>query len=120
MIETFDACNGCADCIGCGRKYDVRKAYVCDMCGDVISEYDGQPLGFAFNGKDLCEDCMKDITLYDENGEMKEDVFAAALAWMTDSTAEAMFIDDIEAIDIPASCLAEMCEWEWLAPIEDD
>lgn len=45
-------CNGCAECVHCGRKYEERTVLVCDVCGD-----EAQELYETENGQE-CEDCI--------------------------------------------------------------
>lgn len=48
-------CNGCPECMGCGRSYEYYYTYRCDACG--VEEYDKM---FTDNyGRDLCNDCLE-------------------------------------------------------------
>lgn len=44
------ACNGCAECIQCGRRYQFYTYYECDSCGDEAK--------YRYDDKDYCEDCL--------------------------------------------------------------
>lgn len=54
MIKTISECQGCAECIGCGRKWQKYKILVCDCCG---RECDS---AYIVNGEHMCEDCALD------------------------------------------------------------
>lgn len=47
-----NACVGCAECIGCGRKYREDILYTCDSCGCLDDNL------YEHNGKMYCEDCI--------------------------------------------------------------
>lgn len=44
------ACNGCAECIQCGRRYQFYTYYECDSCGDEAL--------FRYGDEDYCESCL--------------------------------------------------------------
>ena len=46
------ACNGCAECIGCGRKHEYYTYFECDKCGADAEEM------FNLEGEWVCEDCL--------------------------------------------------------------
>lgn len=52
--EKIDACNGCAECISCGRKVKQATVYYCDYCGD---SYPTDMLKREESGMDICFDC---------------------------------------------------------------
>ena len=52
--EFLDACNGCAECISCGRKGREETVYICDYRGD---SYEIDELRREKCGKDICLDC---------------------------------------------------------------
>ena len=49
------ACNGCAECIHCGRSYQYYTHYECDSCGDEAE--------YQYGGKDYCRDCLIETLL---------------------------------------------------------
>lgn len=50
-----EKCNGCPDCIGCGRKYEYYYTYVCDECG-----HESDEKMFVDNcGQDICDFCLE-------------------------------------------------------------
>lgn len=51
-----NACNGCAECIGCGRKDEHYTESFCDECG---FEMDISMLRMI-NGKAICWDCYEE------------------------------------------------------------
>ncbi len=54
MIESRSMCNGCAECIGCGRIYRKYKALICDYChGEVEWAYFDEK-----TGDHICEECL--------------------------------------------------------------
>ena len=44
------ACNGCAECIHCGRSHQFYTYYECDSCGDEAE--------YWYDDKDYCESCL--------------------------------------------------------------
>lgn len=52
MIEKVNLCEGCAECIGCGRKFAYGEAHFCDRCGEGIDDS-----GYDFDDEELCEFC---------------------------------------------------------------
>ena len=44
-------CNGCPECIGCGRKYEEWTYYECDRCGSLEQLY-------RYEGEEICADCL--------------------------------------------------------------
>lgn len=54
-IKLTDACNGCAECIGCGRKAKYRAVF-CDVCG----EETGSRV-YLVDGKQLCDTCALEV-----------------------------------------------------------
>ena len=53
-------CNGCAECWGCGRKYEDLEVIVCDRCGCEVN-YD--PV--EYHGEELCNDCKYIAIMHD-------------------------------------------------------
>ena len=49
------ACNGCAECIHCGRNYQYYTYYECDSCGGEAE--------YQYAGKDYCGDCLIEALL---------------------------------------------------------
>lgn len=50
-------CNGCPDCIGCGRKYTYYEYFKCDICGyisDNASDFEQDNFGL-----DICRNCYE-------------------------------------------------------------
>ena len=43
-------CNGCAECIHCGRRYQFYTYYECDSCGDEAE--------YRYDGSDYCKSCL--------------------------------------------------------------
>lgn len=68
MIRTVDACQGCAECIGCGRKWQKHKVIICDYCG---KECDWV---YLLNGDHICADCLDEVLekVYDEDCNANE------------------------------------------------
>ena len=64
MRETYNSCNGCTDCIMCGRKTPVEHI-ICDKCGDEIPD---ESLIFEDDGDELCEDCFIE-RYYEKNAD---------------------------------------------------
>jgi hypothetical protein len=55
MIKEVDDCQGCAECVGCGRKYRKHKVIVCDLCGKEVEEV------HIVYGDHICNDCLPDM-----------------------------------------------------------
>lgn len=55
MIERESMCNGCPDCIGCGRRYQYTYTVVCDEC---LSELDEDTKVITIGKKHVCEACI--------------------------------------------------------------
>lgn len=53
MITVENYCNGCPECIHCGRNVDA-EVLQCDSCGGYEDEL------YKFDGEDLCIDCIKE------------------------------------------------------------
>lgn len=70
--EVVDACNGCAECISCGRKDIEDIVYHCDYCGD---SYEIDELRREKCGKDIFLDCyLEKATAVWEGMEKTESV----------------------------------------------
>lgn len=54
-VEFIPDCNGCAECIDCGRKNSISPVYSCDYCGDELTP---DMLRRDKSGKDICLDCF--------------------------------------------------------------
>lgn len=50
-----NSCVGCAECIGCGRKFQIIEYCQCDFCEGQI-----ESVGFEIDGKDACSFCAAD------------------------------------------------------------
>lgn len=50
MIKTVNYCNGCPECIHCGRDKDVN-VLCCDDCEDIYENY------YKIDNKILCREC---------------------------------------------------------------
>lgn len=61
MIETRNECNGCAECVGCGRKYQKYKVLICDYCHNEVE------VAYVLNGDHVCADCLETIREEDLN-----------------------------------------------------
>ena len=63
------ACNGCPECIGCGRRHQYYTIWECDKCGDEWS--DGKEMFVGLNNEELCWECYKGQfeTMYLEFGD---------------------------------------------------
>lgn len=70
MFEKISMCNSCPDCVGCGRKNQIRTVCYCDSCGDLISRDSREKHGFLYQGSTLCEDCVVDAIFFNDNGEI--------------------------------------------------
>ena len=51
MKITRTNCNGCPECIGCGRKYEEWTYHECDRCGSLEQLY-------IWDGEELCGKCI--------------------------------------------------------------
>lgn len=67
MIRTVDACQGCAECIGCGRKWQKHRVIICDYCGKECDP------AYIVNGEHLCEDCVLNSLDMITERELNED-----------------------------------------------
>ena len=52
MKITQTNCNGCPECIGCGRKYEEWTYHECDRCGSLEQLY------YTSDGEELCATCI--------------------------------------------------------------
>ncbi len=52
--EKKDDCRGCAECIGCGRKYNTYIELICDGCGLSSERL------YEIDGRELCRECALD------------------------------------------------------------
>lgn len=50
MKITESRCNGCAECVHCGRSEQESVYYECDKCGEEAD--------FRYGGKDYCCECL--------------------------------------------------------------
>lgn len=50
--EKENECRGCAECIGCGRKYEYFVNLICDKCGEEYCDY-----LWEVDKQELCTDC---------------------------------------------------------------
>ena len=48
-----DTCNGCAECIGCGRGIVTELQLFCDICNEHIEK------AYVIDGEDVCEECLE-------------------------------------------------------------
>lgn len=55
MIKYRDACNGCCECTGCGRKDEVYPVVFCDICKHETGE-----TFYRIDGVEYCEGCLND------------------------------------------------------------
>ena len=51
MVKQENNCNGCADCICCGRNRNI-KVIACDDCEETLYEE-----AYKINDKILCREC---------------------------------------------------------------
>ena len=51
MKITETRCNGCPECIGCGRKYEEWSYHECDRCGSLEQLY-------IFGNEEICAECL--------------------------------------------------------------
>lgn len=73
MKQIEDDCVGCGrPCIGVACPYNAAPHWYCDECG---TEYDPSEL-YRFEGRDLCEECLKNILLDRaiQNGETEQGI----------------------------------------------
>lgn len=54
--EKENCCVGCAECVGCGRKYRYHINLICDKCGT-----GGNECLWDVNGEELCDDCARGV-----------------------------------------------------------
>ena len=92
------ACNGCAECIGCGRKHEYYTYFECDKCGAGETE-----LFVGINGEELCFECYKNQFLSKICDDMDETKCARCGA-----DAEEMF--NLEGEWVCEDCLYTMAE----------
>ncbi len=58
MIRYMSKCNGCAECVHCGRAFEQFEFVSCDACGE-----EGLDRYYVYEGEEYCEECMKDKLL---------------------------------------------------------
>ena len=51
MVKKANYCNGCPDCISCGRNKYVLEEH-CDCCDDIIED-----IAYLVDSEVLCRDC---------------------------------------------------------------
>lgn len=67
MIERESECNGCAECVLCGRKHRHKKYVRCDGCGVVIEDE-----VYEIDGKHYCDSCILDMFYGFDASEINE------------------------------------------------
>lgn len=70
MIERESMCNGCPDCVGCGRRDRYTYTVVCDECGWEIEE---DMKVITIGKKHVCEDCIPGYFVAELSTEELED-----------------------------------------------
>lgn len=75
MRESRITCNGCPECIGCGRKTAV-EVMICDICGAETDELK------EIGGMELCWECEYDVREMIENDEDLTEEYAAYILSM--------------------------------------
>lgn len=96
--EREDACVGCAECIGCGRKGQWWMQLYCDSCGAAIN--DGE-LGYRIDDGDLelCASCAAEQLFCDRVEEDRREYVRQCMA--TEGYDTFVLDDVIEWFDIP-------------------
>ena len=67
MVKYESNCNGCPDCIGCGRSHKKVAVVYCDICNHEI-----QDDVYNLDGQHVCEDCLKETFYLCEAGEIDQ------------------------------------------------
>lgn len=70
MIEKESMCNGCGDCIGCGRRNQYTYTLFCDECGEEIED---NQHAVKIGKKHICEDCIPSYFVAELSAEELED-----------------------------------------------
>lgn len=94
--EREDACVGCAECIGCGRKFQHWMQCYCDSCGAPIDD-----IGYLDGNLELCASCAAEAMFCANVEEDRRDYVRQCMAAEGYDTS---VIDDVvEWFDIPAA-----------------
>lgn len=97
--EKISACNGCADCIGCGRRDRWWMQLYCDNCGAPINGNIGD-LGYRTDDDlELCESCAAEALFCAKVEEDRREYVSQCMA--TEGYDTFVLDDVIEWFDIP-------------------
>ena len=88
--ERENACYGCAECIGCGRKHRYYNVCYCDICGDEIPN-----VVFLLDNKEVCNSCAAEAIFDAYTAESERDeVYQRAI----DEGYDVNNVDDVIAL----------------------
>lgn len=93
--EREEACVGCAECIGCGRKGQWWMQLYCDNCGAAIND----DLGYRIDDLDLCESCAAEALFCASVEEDRREYVRQCMA--TEGYDTSVLDDVIEWFEIP-------------------
>lgn len=65
LIRRETMCNGCPECVGCGRDLLKTDVFRCDQCGEEFYEGNGKEI----DGQDLCWSCVDERESEEEEDE---------------------------------------------------
>ena len=96
-------CQGCAECIGCGRQFRNYKIRYCDKCEDEVDK-----LYYDEYGREICWECYKeqylskycddmDETHCEKCGSEAEEMFQVDGEWLCESCLESI-AEEVEEI----------------------
>ena len=91
-------CNGCAECVGCGRQFRNIRVKFCDKCGNEVDK-----LYYDEKHREICWECYRDQFISKICDDMDETVCENC-----GYDAEEMFQVDGEWIC--ESCMKDMAE----------
>lgn len=92
--ERENACVGCAECIGCGRKTYWWNQCYCDICGAPVED-----TGYLDEGRELCAACAAEAMFCANVEEDRRDYVRQCMA--TEGYDTSVVDDVIEWLDIP-------------------
>lgn len=67
MIKRESKCNGCAECVRCGRKHRHETLVFCDGCGTIIEDE-----VYEIDGKHYCDECILNMFYRFDASEIDE------------------------------------------------
>lgn len=109
MIKYEDTCNGCSDCIHCGRDKKQKFVY-CDFCGDLIPEYKNY---FLYKGeKESCASCVRETIFweFDNDEEKIKRYFAEQGEYFEDEDISTDLLENENLTDLADFLGLDFCE----------